>query len=98
VGAVGERAAAVYVGRRGALVGYSAAEVLGASCAPTDAPAEVTMPDGGRAPSGLMVHRFKPAPDEVTVWKGIPVTAAVRTASGHGPGRAGRPVTASGRC
>src|SRR4051794_41619504 len=39
------RAAALYVGTRGVLVGYSAAEVLGASCAP----AEVTVPDGGRA-------------------------------------------------
>jgi hypothetical protein len=92
------RAAAVYVGRRGVLVGYSTAEVLGASCAPADAPAEVTVPDGGRASSGLVVHRFRPAADDVTVGKGIPVTTAVQTAYGHGPGRAGRPVTASGRC
>jgi hypothetical protein len=79
------RAAAVYVGTRGVLVGYSAAEVLGASCAPADAPAEVTVPDGGRAPSGLVVHRFRPAPDEITVWKATPVTTAVRTA--HDLGR-----------
>jgi hypothetical protein len=46
----------------------------------------------------LVVHRFRPAPDEVAVWKGIPVTTAIRTAYGHGPGRARRPVTASGRC
>jgi hypothetical protein len=71
------RAAAVYVGTRGVLVGYSAAEVLGASCAPADAPAEVTVPDGGRAPSGLVVHRFRPALDEVTV---SPMETRIRVA------------------
>jgi hypothetical protein len=42
------RAAGVYVGGRGVLVGYSAAELLGASCASANAPAEVTVPDGCR--------------------------------------------------
>ena len=36
------RAAAVHVGGRGVVVGYSAAELLGRSCGPADAPAEVT--------------------------------------------------------
>jgi len=77
---VRSRAAAVYVGGRGVLVGYSAAELLGASCTRTDAPAEVTAPDGHRCPPGLVVHRFRPAPDEVANCDGIPVTTALRTA------------------
>ena len=43
------RAAAVHVGGRGVLVGYSAAELLGRSCGPVDAPAEVTVPPGAAA-------------------------------------------------
>lgn len=42
--ALRSRAAAVHVGHRGVLVGYSAAELHGASCAARDAPAEVTVP------------------------------------------------------
>jgi len=45
---VRSRAAGVYVAGRGVVSGYSAAELLGASCAPADAPAEVTVPDGGQ--------------------------------------------------
>jgi very-short-patch-repair endonuclease len=74
------RAAAAYVGGRGVLVGYSAAELLGASCAPADAPAEVTAPEGSRSPPGLVVHRFRPAGDEVTRCGGLAVTTALRTA------------------
>jgi len=74
------RAAAVYVGGRGVSVGYSAAELLGASCAPVDAPAEVTAPAGSRSPAGLVVHRFRPCSDEVTTCGGIAVTTALRTA------------------
>jgi hypothetical protein len=36
----------VFVGEEGVLGGYSAAELLGASCAPLGAPAEVIVPDG----------------------------------------------------
>jgi hypothetical protein len=74
------RAAAIHVGSRGLLVGYSAAEVLGASCASADAPAEVTVPDGFRSRPGLVVHRFRPEPGEVADHGGIAVTTAVRTA------------------
>ncbi len=74
------RAAAVYAGRRGILVGYSAAELLGASSGPDDAPAEVTVPDGLRGRSGLVVHRFRPLASEVTWRDGIRTTTALRTA------------------
>ena len=73
-------AAAVYVEGRGVLVGYSAAELLGASCGRADAPAEVTVPDGCRGRPGLVVHRFRPAPCEVIDRGGIAVTTAVRAA------------------
>ena len=39
--ALRSRAAALLVGERGVLAGYSAAELLGASCGPADAPAEL---------------------------------------------------------
>ena len=74
------RAAAVHVGGRGILVGYSAAELLGRSCGPVDAPAEVTVPAGCRSRPGLVVHRFRPALDEVTSVRRIAVTTDVRTA------------------
>jgi very-short-patch-repair endonuclease len=72
-------AAAVYVGHQGVLVGNSAAELLGASCAPADAPAEVTVPDGRRSRPGLIVHRFRPTPAEVTSCDGIRTTTRIRT-------------------
>lgn len=74
------RAAAVYVHGRGLLVGYSAAELLGASCGPAHAPAEVTVPDGCRSRPGLVVHRFRPSPAEVTCRRGATVTTHLRTA------------------
>jgi very-short-patch-repair endonuclease len=72
------------------LVGYSAAELLGASCASANAPAEVTVPDGYRGQPGLVVHRFRPAPGEVADEGGIALTTAVRTAYdlGRRPDRA----------
>jgi hypothetical protein len=52
------RAAGLLVARRGVVSGYSAAELLGASCAPLGAPAEVTLLHGRqRAHPGLLVHR-----------------------------------------
>jgi hypothetical protein len=75
------RAAAVYVAGRGVLSGYSAAEVLDASCAPRDAPAEVTVPGGGQSGRpGLLVHRDALGPDEVCQVGGAAVTTSRRTA------------------
>jgi very-short-patch-repair endonuclease len=74
-------AAAVYVGRHGVLVGYSAAELHGASCADRGAPAEVSVPGGGvRGRDGLRVHRFQPAPSELTRVHGCAATTPLRTA------------------
>ncbi len=75
------RAAALYVAGRGVLSGYSAAELLDASCAPRDAPAEVTVPGGGqREHPGLVVHRDALAADEVRLVGGAAVTNQLRTA------------------
>lgn len=46
--ALRSRAAALFVAGRGVLGGFSAAEHLGASCGPADAPAEVVLLDGHR--------------------------------------------------
>lgn len=55
-----------YVAGRGVLAGHSAAEVLGASCGPLDASAEVAILGGGqRAHRGLRVHRTSLAPGEI---------------------------------
>ena len=63
------------------LSGYSAAELLGAVCAPAQANAEITVPGGDfREQPTLTVHRDLLADDEVTHVDGIPVTTALRTA------------------
>ncbi|MHA6619390.1 hypothetical protein [Pseudonocardia sp. DLS-67] len=71
------------VAGRGVLAGYSAAELLGASCGPADAPAEVLLlrPGGQsyRCP-GLRVHRDVVDPTETTEVRGSGVTTAIRTA------------------
>ena len=79
--ALRSRAAHLLVDGRGVLAGYSAAEILGASCGPADAPAEVALPGGCllRQP-GLRVHRGILDPDEVTTVAGIGVTTRARTA------------------
>ena len=79
--ALRSRAAHLLVDGRGVPAGYSAAEILGASCGPPDAPAEVALPGGCllRQP-GLRVHRGILAPDEVTTVAGIGVTTRARTA------------------
>jgi len=79
--ALRSRAAHLLVAGRGVLAGHSAAEVVGASCGPADAPAEVALPAGCllRQP-GLRVHRGLLDPDEVTTVDGIGVTTRVRTA------------------
>jgi hypothetical protein len=73
-------AAHVYADGHGVLSGYSAAEVLRASCAPEDAPAELTMPGGGRSRSGLLVHRDRLQRCEVQSSNGMAVTTPLRTA------------------
>lgn len=75
------RAAGLHVAGRGVVSGYSAAELLEASCGPKDAPAEVTVPGGGqRSHPGLLVHRDTLAPDEVRSCGPRHVTTARRTA------------------
>lgn len=73
--ALRSHAAYRYVEGHGVLSGYSAAEVLGASCGPRDAPAEVTVPHRGqRRPAGLLVHRTQLAPGEIRKVDGLEVT------------------------
>lgn len=78
--AVRSRAAHLLVAGRGALAGYSAAELLGARIAPRDADAEVVVPGGDfRECRGLRVHRERLADDEVETVAGLVVTSAIRT-------------------
>lgn len=78
---VRSRAAHLLLGGRGVLGGFSAAELLGASCAPLDAPAEVVVARGGVASRpGLLVRRDELAPVEVTEVAGCAVTGPLRTA------------------
>lgn len=78
------RALAAYrlVEGTGVLSGYSAALLLGADCAPrAGVPAEVTVPGGGRrARPGLVVHRDRLHPGEITEVDGVRCTTALRTA------------------
>jgi hypothetical protein len=78
--ALRSQAAHLLVAGRGVLAGYSAAEILGASCGPDGAPAEVALPAGCllRQPD-LRVHRGLLQPDEVTTVAGIGVTTRRRT-------------------
>lgn len=70
-----------YVQGRGVLAGYSAAEVLGASCGPRAAPAEVLVRSGvQRGHPGLLVHRDRIAPGEIHRVDGLEVTSPLRTA------------------
>ncbi|MHA6626569.1 hypothetical protein ACU61A_14120 [Pseudonocardia sichuanensis] len=79
--ALRSHAAYRYVEGRGILSGYSAAEVLGASCGPRDAPAEVTVPHRGqRSLPGLIVHRTRLSAGETTEANGLRATSPVRTA------------------
>jgi very-short-patch-repair endonuclease len=73
-------AAAVLVGDRGVVGGYSAAELLGASCAPLAAPAEVVVPGRRRAPPGLVVRVEKVPSAERWRVSAAAVTSPVRTA------------------
>lgn len=64
----------------GLLVGYSAAELLGATCAPRDADAEVGVRRAVRDQPGLRVHRDLLTDDEIAEVDGILLTTALRTA------------------
>jgi very-short-patch-repair endonuclease len=56
-------------------------KILGASCGPWDAPAEVTVPHRGQRPTrGLLAHRTQLAPGESTEVQGVRVTSPMRTA------------------
>ena len=74
------RAALLLVEPDGALSGYSAAELLGASCAPADAPAEVTCPRSLRRRPGLLAHRDPLHPTEIVQLGGLRMTSPERTA------------------
>lgn len=75
------RAAHLLVDGAGALGGFSAAELLGASCGPLGSPAEVVVPRGRASPRpGLLVRHDELAPDEVTEVGGCTVTSPLRTA------------------
>ena len=75
------RAAYLLVEGRGVLCGYSAAELLAASCGRAGCAAEVHVPGGRqRAQRRLRVHRGRLHPDDVTTVDGIAVTIALCTA------------------
>jgi hypothetical protein len=75
------QAAALLAPEWGVLSGYSAAELLGARCAPAEANAELTIPGRDlREQPGLTVHRDLLADDEITDVGGLPITTALRTA------------------
>lgn len=79
--AVRARAAFLMVERCGGVVaGYSAAELLGASCGPWNAPAEVLVPGHIRSRGRLLVRRGTADGSDVTTVAGCRVTSARRTA------------------
>jgi very-short-patch-repair endonuclease len=62
------------------LSGYSAAELWDASCGVREAPAEITVPGGGRRQHpGLIVHRDELAPGEIGRLGELRITAPLRT-------------------
>lgn len=66
---------------RAVLGGWSAAELLDASCGPAAAPAEVVIPGGRlREQQGLLARQDRLCPGEVTTVDGLRVTTPVRTA------------------
>jgi hypothetical protein len=74
-------AALRYVEGRGVLAGHTAAELLGASCAPADAPVELIVPHRGqRGAEGLRLRRERLMTDEIDEVLGLPVTTPLRTA------------------
>jgi AbiEi antitoxin C-terminal domain len=80
--AVRSHAAFVMCGDRGVLAGYSAAQLLGAGCAPLRARPEVIVPGGSRPRQRPDLHvRYDVlAADEVTDAGGLRTTTPLRTA------------------
>lgn len=79
--ALRSRAAYLWAGGQGILGGYSAAQLLGADCAPRDAPAEVILSRTHcRAPAGLLVRQDRLADDEWRTAQRIDLTEPIRTA------------------
>lgn len=79
--ALRSRAAYHHADGHGVLSGFSAAELLDASCGPRDAPAEITAHGGGRRRHpGLVVHRDRLAPGEIQRLGELRVTTPLRTA------------------
>src|SRR3712207_974370 len=77
--ALRSRAAYLLVAGRGALAGYSAAELLRASCGPDDAPAEVVFGGGFRLRQpDLLVHRSVLGPGESELVGDVVTTTALR--------------------
>ncbi|TQM15351.1 uncharacterized protein DUF559 [Pseudonocardia kunmingensis] len=74
------RAAYLLIAGRGALGGYSAAELLDASCGPLGAPAEVVVPHRMRSRPGLLVRQDELWADEVEEVGDLLVTTPRRTA------------------
>jgi very-short-patch-repair endonuclease len=66
--------------RAGVLAGYSAAVLLGADCAPANAPAEVMVATNSRAHPRLRIHRGRADGADVRIVDGIRMTSALRTA------------------
>lgn len=79
--ALRSRAAALLLPPDGALAGWSAAELLGAGCAPRATPVEIIAHRTGlRARPGLVVHRGAVSATDVHRAAGCPVTSPQRTA------------------
>ncbi|MFC5230473.1 endonuclease domain-containing protein [Pseudonocardia zijingensis] len=74
------RAAYLLVEGRGALGGYSAAELLGVDCAPLGAPAEIVSRHRVRPHPRLIARQDAIPPDELQVAGGLVVTSPRRTA------------------
>lgn len=76
-------AAYLWAGPGAVLGGYSAAELLGRSCSPSDAPAEVVGADlrsGARSRTGVTVRREALHSGEITEIDGVRITSRLRTA------------------
>lgn len=75
------RAAYRWARGRGVVAGHPAAELLGASCGPRDAPAELVVGSGtSRAPHGVLLSRARLEPDEIVRVGDLRVTSPLRTA------------------
>ncbi|HEX8519637.1 MAG TPA: DUF559 domain-containing protein [Pseudonocardia sp.] len=75
------RAAHLLLRGRGVVGGYAAAELLGASCGPADAPVDLVLPGRAyRSHPGVVVRRGLLRADETAAVDGTTVTSPTRTA------------------